>query len=83
VINTDKKDHFLRIEPGLDYEFILEDLELAFPKDQLKRVTKNWNDGSGLEEIAENEKREPLEILLALIHQAKRGFKLRPFAGRL
>lgn len=62
-----------------DYVFLLEDMEFAMPKKQLKRVTKRWNQGKGIKEIAKNERRDVIEILFALVHQAKRGHKLRPF----
>jgi hypothetical protein len=72
----------LNIQPGLDYVFLLEDLELAMTKEQLNRITKAWNDGMELEEIAAEERRHTVEVLIALIHQAKRKVKLRPFAFR-
>jgi len=62
-----------------DYVFLLEDLELAMHKDQLNRVTKSWNDGTRIEVIAEYEERKPVEILIALMHQAKKGCKVRAF----
>lgn len=72
----------LNIQPGLDYVFLLDDLELAMTKEQLNRVTRAWNDGMELEDIAAQERRHPVEVLVALIHQAKRKVKLRPFAFR-
>lgn len=63
-----------------DYVFLLDDLEMTMHKDQLKRVTESWNDGKDIEDIAKKERRNVVEILLALIHQAKRGCKVRPFA---
>lgn len=66
-----------------DYVFLLEDLELTMHKDQLQRVTEKWNEGSKVEVIAKEEERNPVEILLALMHQAKTGFKMRPFAGMI
>lgn len=81
MIPTDS-ERVLNIKTGLDYVFLLDDLELAMTREQLKRITKAWNDGMELEEIAEDERRDPVEVLLALIHQAKRRNKLRPFAFR-
>ena len=72
----------LNIQPGLDYVFLLDDLELVMTKEQLRRVTVAWNNGAELEEIAAEERRHPVEVLLALIHQAKRGNITRPFAYR-
>lgn len=68
----------LKIEVGKDYVFLLDDLEFAMTKDQLERVTQYWNDGYWIPSIAEMEQRNPIEILMALIHQAKRGRKMRP-----
>lgn len=62
-----------------DYVFLLEDLELVMHKGQLSRVTESWNDGTRLEVIAEFEKRKPIEILIALMHQTKKGCKVRAF----
>lgn len=66
------------IKPDKDYVFLLEDMEFAMTKDQLERVTKNWNEGYWIPSIAEMEERNPIEILIALIHQAKKGRKVRP-----
>jgi len=62
-----------------DYVFLLDDLELAMHKDQLDRVTKLWNVGLRIEVLAEFEKRNPIEVLIALMHQAKKGCKVRSF----
>lgn len=71
------------IKPRNDYIYLLEDMEFAMPKDQLERVTKMWNEGYWIRFISEIEKRDPIEILIALIHQAKRGRKLRPLGVSL
>lgn len=76
MIATDKQP--LNIRPGKDYIFLLEDMEFAMTKEQLDRVTQNWNNGFKVSELAEFERRDPIEILIALIHQAKRGKSLRP-----
>ncbi|MCG5104415.1 hypothetical protein [Oceanobacillus alkalisoli] len=65
-----------------DYVFVLEDLELAFPKDQLESITIAWNNGMELENIAEKYKRAPEEIFLALFHQAMENKVTRAFAYR-
>ena len=65
-----------------DYVFILDELEFAFPKEQLNLITKHWNSGMELEDIAKRHKRKPEEVLLALIHQARRNEIERPFAYR-
>lgn len=66
------------IKPRNDYVFLLDDLEFAMTKDQLERVTQYWNEGYRIPSIAEMEQRNPIEILIALIHQAKKGRKVRP-----
>lgn len=66
------------IKPGKDYVFLLEDMEFAMTKEQLSTVTKRWNEGHRIPDIAEDESRNPVEVLIALIHQAKRGCKVRP-----
>lgn len=64
---------------GKDWVYIFEDLELAFEKQQLKEITKQWNEGADLKQIAKHHRRKPLEILLALMHQARRGVIIREF----
>jgi len=65
------------IKPDKDYVFLLDDMEFAMTKEQLDAVTKRWNEGYRIPIIAEMESRNPVEILMALIHQAKRGYKMR------
>lgn len=65
-----------------DYVFVLEDLELAFPKDQLQEITDQWNDGMDLELIAKLQQRDIREVFLALFHQADKKQVTRPFAFR-
>ncbi|MBN6206245.1 hypothetical protein JYK21_07260 [Ralstonia pickettii] len=65
-----------------DYEFVLEDLELAFPKQQLEEITEQWNKGAELDYIAKKYKRQVDEVFLALFHQARNGKIKRPFAYR-
>lgn len=56
-----------------DYVFCNEELELAFEKQDLERITKKWNHGYAIVDIAEEHKRDPDEIFLALFHQARVG----------
>jgi len=65
-----------------DYIILLEDLEFVMSKDQLMRITNMHNEGYSLEEIMNEEKRDPYEIILALLHQTKSKRHLRPFAYR-
>ncbi|WP_077623815.1 hypothetical protein [Sediminibacillus massiliensis] len=66
-----------------DYEYCLEELELAFPKDQLEEITKQWEEGASIEFMAKRFKRHPDEVFLALFHQARKGIIERPFTYRL
>lgn len=65
-----------------NYEFVLEDLELAFPKWQLDEITEHWENGAELDYIAKKFKRQVDEVFLALFHQAREGNIERPFAYR-
>lgn len=63
-----------------DYVILLEDLEFCMPKQQLEKITNLHNSGTDIEDIAMKVKRNPYEVLLAIIHQVKRGIKMRPLA---
>lgn len=73
---------FLEKNRRRDYVILLEDLEFAMPRKQLKRITKMYNSGLTYWEIAEREQRNPYEILLALLHQVKKGQEMRSFYDR-
>lgn len=82
-MKTISPNSMLKQTRARDYVILLEDLEFAMPKTQLKRITDKHNDGLGLEEIAKEERRNVYEVLLALIHQAKtKRVYLRPLAYR-
>ena len=51
---------------------MLEDLEFAIHPSQLERILKNHNNGMTIEEISKIEKRDPFEIIIALLHIARR-----------
>lgn len=59
-----------------------EELELAFSKKQLTRITNKWNRGIDIELIAKQEQRNVDEVFLALFHQARARKVKRPFAFR-
>lgn len=61
---------------------LLEDLEFAMPKDQLENITEMHNDGMDFQEIAKEVRRNPYEVIIALLHQTKLGRKMRPMAYR-
>ena len=62
-----------------DYVILLEDLEMGISKDQLNDITELHKAGMDFEDISQEVKRDPYEVLVALIHQAKRGHVLPPF----
>lgn len=81
---TGKVNAFLEPKKSGHYVILLDDLEFAMSKEQLWQITNLHNDGMKLEDISEYVKRDKYEVLIALIHQAKKGtVKLRPFARRL
>lgn len=65
-----------------DYVYALEDLEIAFPKWQMARITHAFENGQGLLEISKREQRDPDEIFLAIYHQARKGRIKRRFISR-
>ncbi|PWU66562.1 hypothetical protein [Gracilibacillus dipsosauri] len=73
----------LHLQPKHDWIFCLENLELAFEKEAFERILSKWNEGSSVEWIAKQERRQPLEILLCLIDHARRGRRIRPFARKI
>lgn len=83
-MNTTKAHAIPRIKENRsrDYEFVLEDYELAFRKDQLEEITDMWNNGAELEFIAKKHKRMPEEVFLALFHQSIKNKVTRAFAYR-
>jgi hypothetical protein len=83
-MNTYRKEGILPLFPqdGEEKVILLEDLEFGMSIKQLNEITKLWNEGMKWEELSKQVKRDEIEILLALLHQLKRGVKLRPFAWR-
>lgn len=62
------------------YEAILEDFEFYFPKWQLQKITDLHNGGKHIDDISRTVKRKPMEIFLAILHQAEKGEITRPIA---
>lgn len=56
-----------------DTVILLEDLEFAMSRKQLKEITKLNNEGMGIYEISKKVERHPYEVIIALLHQAKTG----------
>lgn len=70
-------------EIGADnYVILLEDLEFCIEKQKLQEITDLHNGGWDFQDIAKQVKRNPYEVLLALIHQTKRGSGVKPLAFR-
>lgn len=65
-----------------DYVIMLEDLEFGISKEQFNYITNLHTQGMDFEDISKEVKRNKYEVLLALIHQAKQGKGLKPFAFR-
>lgn len=65
-----------------NYEYCLEDLELAIDKEQLEKMTVMWNEGSSIKHLSKQFKKKPDEVILMLFHQARKGKIKRPFAYR-
>jgi hypothetical protein len=65
-----------------EYEFLLDWLEFAMSKQQLRDIKHLWNNGSDISEIVTETQRKPLEILMALIHLSEKNHKIRAM-GRL
>lgn len=70
------------IELTGDHVILLEDLEFSMPVKQLERITRLHNEGVDFQEISQRVKRNPYEVVLALLHQTKRGKGIKPFAYR-
>lgn len=81
-MNTLRTQGYIQQTSARDHVILLGDLEFSMPKEQLKEITELHNDGTRYEEIAEIVKRNKFEVLLALIHQAKKGFHMKPLAFR-
>lgn len=71
--------NFLEGEPK-DHVILLDTLEFGMPKSQLEEITELHNRGWGFEEISEEVRRNPYEVIVALLHQVMKGRKMRPMA---
>lgn len=72
----------MRAKPEREYVIILDNANFSFGKVELAHITKMHNDGVDYKEIARLFKRDPLEIVLALLHQAsEKAMDIRPFAA--
>lgn len=48
-----------------------EDLDFFWKEEELNRLAKMWHEGMSVMSIAEHYKRDPDEVVLALLHLAK------------
>lgn len=65
------------------YIIMLEDLEFAITRKELWHITNLHNAGMRLEDISLEVKRDPYEVIIALLHQARTNrINLRPLAWR-
>lgn len=61
------------IVPGKDYVYLLDQFELAMPKEQVDRIVEKHNAGEHLKDIAKSEQRHIVEVVVALLHQSVVG----------
>lgn len=76
VMNTWSQNGFAPILPEIgadNYVILLEDLEFGMDKQQLQEITDLHNNGVDFQDIAKQVKRNPYEVLMALIHQTKKA----------
>jgi len=73
----------MKPERARDYVILLDDLNFQVSKSELKHITNLHNDGMDFEDIAKETNRDPYEVVLALLHQAKIGANIKPIAYRV
>ncbi|MUV39447.1 hypothetical protein JNUCC1_03325 [Lentibacillus sp. JNUCC-1] len=73
----------LQSERARDNVIMLEDLEFAISKRQLQNITELHNKGMYFTDISKRVKRDPYEVLLAILHQFKSGKPMKPLGIRL
>lgn len=61
---------------------LLEDLEFGMTRGQLNKITRLHNAGMDFKEISQEVKRNPYEVILAILHQTRQGKGIRPLAYR-
>lgn len=83
-MNTLDQKKFDSLDPNEENIILLDSLEYGMSKKQLDRITKLHNSGMKFEEISKKVERDPYEVVLALLHQARtNNVRLRPFAYRM
>ena len=66
-----KKEYFLKDAP-LNRVCVLENLDFYWDRSELKVMKKMWNLSLSIEYMANHFERDPDEVLLALIHLARK-----------
>jgi len=61
-----------------EYIIALDGLEFAFSKVQLEQIKELHNAGYHFKDISKIVKRNPYEVIIALLHLAREGAWLRP-----
>lgn len=69
----------IKLHRHRDYEIALDDLEFAFHRDELEEIKELHNSGCDYKEISKSVKRDPYEVIIALLHLVKKGHRLRSF----
>ena len=65
-----------------DYEIALDGLEFVFHKEQLHQIKELHNAGLSYNQISWVVKRDPYEVIIALLHLVRKGEKMRPFCEK-
>lgn len=60
---------------------ILDELEFAFPEEQLSEIEFLHNNGYKISQIAKKVKRDEYETLLAVVHLHRERRLIKPFRG--
>lgn len=79
TMNTKSRNNQSVLSPEEDkYEIALGNLEFAFSKRELNYIQKNHNNGVWFVDIAEEIKRDPYEVLIAIMHMLRKGMNIDP-----
>lgn len=67
-----KRDDFLR-EPRQNRVIVCEELDFTWERKELNKLARMWKKGQSILEMAVEVERDPDEVLIALIHLAKKN----------
>lgn len=62
-------------------EIALDDLEFAFPVNQLQEIKSLNHQGYSYKQIAKMVKRDEYEVIIALLHICRKGDEVGPMGG--